>query len=448
VLSPQTRGVRARTVALVAAASTLQLAASVSAAVVLSSRPWPGLGPVLRGRAVSAVVDAPQGRVAAVRALLDARAGALRDRDRSAWLATVDPSNRSFVQRQAALFDALADTPIAGWSYQLDPTAGPPARLRLDRRRGRHWWAPGVTVTYRIGGFDRVPTVEPQRLTFVPRAGRWLLAADDDFAPAGLDSTRGIWDGGRVSVVLGRRSIVLGHAASQPLMRVIAAGLDDAVPRVTAVWGHGWSQRVVALVPSSPAELARVVGGRGDYSQIAAVATAELADSESGYHPVGDRVVINPTTFGELGQLGRRVVLTHEVTHVATRAATGDAAPAWLVEGFADYIGYLGVPLPLRLTAAELQEDVRRGRAPTALPTDRDYDGGNPELAQVYEQGWLAVSLLAERHGRAGLLQLYRQAGQTGAPSSAVDDAMQRLWGTDLATFTDDWRRDVSARLR
>jgi hypothetical protein len=217
---------------------------------------------------------------------------------------------------------------------------------------------------------------------------------------------------------------------------------------VTSVWGANWSQRLVVLVPSTQAELNRIIGGSGDFSQIAAVATAELRDSGNGYHPVGDRIVINPPTFAKLGTLGRRVVLTHEVAHVATRAASGPEAPAWLVEGFADYVGYRGVRVPYSASASELRSAVRRGDVPAALPTEHDFEGDNKDLAKVYEEAWLAVTLIAEQHGRDGLLRFYREVGRADARPTAVNDAFRRLWGTSVATFTAQWRHDLVTRLR
>lgn len=425
----------------------VQLAAGVvGVAAVRLQDDRRGTPSAVRGRVVPGV--ALEERERAVRALLDVRATAIRDRDRAAWLSTVDPSNQEFHARQAALFDALAEVPLSDWTYRLDADSSSPANAGLDAKRGPGWWAPSVTLTYRITGYDDTPTIEPQRLTFLPRGGAWFLAADDDFADIGRDTTRGLWDSGRVVVVRGRSSIVLGHPSSRSLMRRVVTSLDAAIPRVTSVWGQRWGQRVVAIVPSTQKELTRIVGGAADYSRIAAVATAELRDSGTGYHPVGDRVVINPPTFAKLGALGRRVVLTHEVTHVATRAASGPAVPAWLVEGFADYVGYRGVQVPYSASAAELRSAVRRGRAPVALPTEKDFAGNNEDLALVYEQAWLAVTLLAEQHGRDGLLRFYREVGRTDARPAAVNDAFRRLWGSSLAEFTQQWRRDLVTRLR
>ena len=61
---------------------------------------------------------------------------------------------------------------------------------------------------------------------------------------------------------------------------------------------------------------------------------------------------------------------------------------------------------------------------------------------------WLAVSLLAEQHGRDGLLRFYRLVGRPGAAPTAVNDAFRQMWGSSLAEFTAQWRRDLMTRLR
>ena len=374
-------------------------------------------------------------RTAAVRAVLDERAKAVATRDRDRWLATVDPDARVFRDRQARLFDNLRSVPVQDWHYDLDPLSAKPPNAHLDVTRGPGWWAPGVTLRYRLAGFDTAPTAEPQHLTFVPRDGRWYLAADDDFTDR---TTRGLWDSGPVVVVRGTSSLVLGHRSSRGLMRTIAAGIDAAVPRVTKVWGSDWARKVVVLVPASQDELEALVGG-SDYDRIAAVATAEL----TGTRAVGDRILVNPPNFAKLGSLGRRVVLTHEVTHVATRAATAPGTPTWLVEGFADSVGYVGVQLPYRVSAQELRAQVRRGRVPKQLPTDSDFAGSNTDLAQVYEQAWLAATLLGRTYGEEALVRFYKEVGG----GRTTDAAFRALLGTDTAAFTRAWRRDLTQRL-
>jgi len=382
-----------------------------------------------------------------VRRLLTARAAAVLGRDRTAFLATVDPKAKSLRARQAAMFDALAAVPLGIWDYRLDPRTGRAADAALDARYGRgQWWAPSVTLSYGLAGFDDSPTVDEHHLTFVRRDGRWLLGADDDFDAVGGITPRALWERGSVVAVRQPGVLALGHVDSATL-RNVASLASAAIPRVTEVWGEQWGKRVVVIVPSSGAEMASLIDSTQDFSQIAAVATAEVSEASDG--DATERILVNPETFGKLGQLGRRVVLTHEVTHVAARRATGPAVPAWLAEGLADYVGYKQVKVPLSVAAKNLRRDVRDGRLPTALPTDEAFDGGNPALAQAYEQSWLAVRLLVERYGEAELLAFYRAVGASeGSDRSVVlSTELRDAFGIDDARLTADWRAALQRQL-
>ncbi len=426
---------RRPSVRLVALAAAGQLVASVSTAVVLQHSTTTTVT-LTRGRLVPAFADtarAKSDRVDAVRALLHQRAAAVLAHDRVSLLDTIDPAATALRVRQTRLLDALRDVPLSVWTYDLDPTHARPADRALDRRYGT-WWAPDVSLHYALAGFDAAPTERQQGLTFVRRAGRWYLAADDDFRSH--KTAYELWDGGSVVVARGASTLVLAHPDNGELVRLLLSETDAAVPRVTAVWGQRWAQRVVLVVPANEAELRRLLPDIGDLSQIAALATAELTHRGSGYHPVGDRVLIDPPNFARLGALGRRVVLTHEVTHVASRDATGPAVPTWLVEGLADYVGYRGLGVPLSTSAGELGADVRAGRLPTRLPADQAFAGSDPALAQVYEQSWLAVVLLVRSYGEPALLRLYRTVG-AGHP---LAQAMMMQLHTTEAAFTVAWR--------
>ena len=389
-------------------------------------------------------------REQAVRDLLEIRADAVLARDRAAFLSVVDPTATEFLERQGRLFDALAEVPLSVWYYDLDASRAQGASADLDRRYGAgRWWAPDLALRYALAGIDRDPAYERHVLTFVERDGRWLLASDDDFADRGGRTARNLWDTGPVVAVRGKASLVLGRPGDRPLLGRLAAAADAAVPRVTRVWGEGWQQAVAVLVPGSQAELGELLAKPGELSQIAAVATAELLDRSGRTTAVGDRIILNPPNFEGLGRVGRQVVLTHEVTHVATRQASGPAMPAWLVEGFADYVGYLETDVALPVAARELRADVRAGRLPAALPGDDDFRGDNPALAQAYEQSWLAVVLLVELYGEEALLRFYRELGasEVAPPSAALEKAFADVLGTETAAFTAAWRDLLQRRL-
>ena len=387
-------------------------------------------------------------RTSALLDLLHARAAAVLQHDRASYLATVDPQQPAFVAAQAREYDAIDAVPVATWSYDFDPTSPQLASARTGRYGAATWAPRRFTLKYEIRGFDSSPTSLRLYPTFVHRAQGWFIASFSDFADAGGRSDVDIWSFGAVRTASARGVLVLGHPSSGALMRQVAEEASAAIPRVSAVWGRDWPRRVVVLVPSSQRELARLVDDSSDLSQIAAVASAEVQDCPGPPNPVGYRVAINPRNWGKLSSLGRRVVLTHELTHVATRAVTGSCTPTWLVEGFADYVGYLGTGVPTSVVAQELMSDVRAGRVPRQLPADTDFDGANKRLAQAYEGAWMATHLIVSRWGQGALVRLYRAVGSSSEdPSAAVDDAMTSILHVSYARFLADWRSYLRTQL-
>ena len=221
---------------------------------------------------------------------------------------------------------------------------------------------------------------------------------------------------------------------SLALRHVVAATVDMAVDRVAALWGSGWSRQVLVIVPSSQQQASQLLGPGVDLAPFAAVATA-------------DRVIVNPRTFVTLNQVGRELVLTHEVMHLASRAATGSCSPLWLVEGLADYAGYQQLAVPRSLAAEQVRRQLQSGRRITALPARADFSGSNPSLAATYEQAWLAVLYLVERFGQPRLLALYRTLGRAQS-SLAAEQAFTAVLGLTPVAFEQDWVAHLPGQLR
>jgi hypothetical protein len=241
---------------------------------------------------------------------------------------------------------------------------------------------------------------------------------------------------------------VLAHPDRAALLPTYVQAVDDAVPAVTAAWGTGWSRRVALLLPDSQSEMASLVGEQFALGAIAAVAIADYADARTGVAR-GQRVVINPANLSRLNALSRRIVLRHEITHIASRGVTSDAMPTWLIEGFADYVGYGGTGLPASLVARDLRAEIRDGTWSGALPPDRGFRGDAPDLAAAYEAGWTACRFIAARVGTAGLVRLYRLVGadRAAGETAAVDAALRRMLHVTYAGFVAQWRRSVRAEL-
>ncbi|MFF3905218.1 hypothetical protein ACFYZJ_04270 [Streptomyces sp. NPDC001848] len=370
---------------------------------------------------------APAGNgTAAVRQVLDRRAAAVLDGDRSAFLGTQTRA------AGAAGFDNLRAVPLAAWSYRVTAL-----HLTGDRATA------DAELRYRVRGYDRAPVTAARSLRLTRIGGRWYVASDE---PA-WKAARQLWDQGAVEAVRGAHSLVLGVGQPRDTLREYARLADRAVPAVTGAWGTGWPGRVVVLVPTSLQGMAALLGAPASrYRGIAAVTTGEVGGS--GTAPA-DRITVNPDAYAILGDLGKQVVLTHETTHVATRRHTTAATPLWLSEGYADWVGYRGTGRTPAEVAPELDRAVGLGHAPSALPQDSDFafSGDAGKLAQAYESGWMACRMIADRWGEARLNDFYRAVGDHAGREGAVENALRTVLGTSPEAFTQQWRAYLRSQL-
>jgi hypothetical protein len=400
----------------------------------------PPSGPAAPAGSAAPAVDS------GARRLLDQRAAAVLHHDRAAFLAGIDPRATGFLAEQRRMFGNLADVPLATWSYRLVSDHAFPLPPAADGTRRA---AAEVRLRYRLSGYDAEPVVSAAFLTLARRGGRWYVAGDDDGAASGRHTDVQLWDQGRVTVVRGAHSLVLGLGPGASL-RAYAADADRAVPEAVHAWGNGWPGKVVVEAPASLAQMAALLGGTPDgYREIAAVTTGEpgtTAAGTSGRGPVrapADRVIINPEAFGGLSGFGRQVVLTHETAHVATRSSTNGHTPLWLSEGIADWVAYRTSGRGARQIAPELAADAAAGRLPSALPDTDDFGTTADRLAQAYEGGWLACRMIADQWSPEQLTGFYRAVAEGGG----LDSRLRSSLGLTLTEFTARWRDYVAREL-
>ncbi len=358
-----------------------------------------------------------------VRRLLDRRAEAVLERDPVAYRATGGPT---------AAYDRLRDVPLKSWTYRLKDFERDGARATAT-----------ADLSYRVAGYDRAPLTAERTLSLQRRDGRWQITAERPAAKA----SEQLWDQGRVDAVRGTHSLILGVGRERAELRRYAELADRAVPAVRDAWRGDWPGKVVVLVPKSLDNMADLLGAPASgYQGIAAVTTGEAGGS--GRTPA-DRIVVNPDAYGVLGELGKQVVLTHETTHVATRARTSRATPLWLSEGFADWVGYRGTDRTPHQAAPELRRAVVDGRLPAALPADDafGFSGDAAGLARAYEGSWLACRMIAEEWGEEKLRAFYEAVGRHRQRAGAVEGALRDVLGTTGEDFTGRWRAYVREEL-
>ncbi|MFI7589486.1 peptidase MA family metallohydrolase [Spongisporangium articulatum] len=391
---------------------------------------------VVHGQPVAAPVTTPPTSagaprealdVAAVDALLATRARAVSDDDRAAWAGTVAPVAQPL---QGQVFDRLRVLRPVRWTYTRvgEPVRAGATRMRVD-----------VRLTYELA--DGGPTVtRPQTWVLQLDGGPKVLSTASTATPDLWDLTPVVRRTANARTDTGDARCTVVAAASR---RPVATQLVDLCPDVLdtvqkAVRAPGADRAPVTLVvPQDVGQLATLLG-RTDPAGLDRTAAITVGVA----HQPAEAVLINPEAFGQLRAVGRRVVLTHELVHVATRAveAGGTATvPTWLDEGTADEIAYAATDLDAETIAGPVLDQARAGRYPTRLPTSAAFDatGAAPDLA--YAQAWSAADTIEADKGVAGLLKVHRLV----AGGTSLDAALQQVLGTGTAGFVSMWQQHL-----
>lgn len=391
-------------------------------------------------------------RRAGVDELLGRWATALRSADHRALRELIDPAaDPHLVDAQLARADEMADVDFDSFEYVIvdKPEIPVPPQIAAGVD-ATDLWAPDVELRYAIAGSDAAPATLPVAVVVTRHGDRWSLLSDTALDEYGRRTHRAPWDFGPVVTATvaapsgsGEVSTILGHPDRRSEIDALAAQLTTAVPAVTDMWGTDWARRAVIFVASTPQEFDGLVsGGRGTTDPSLAAAT--ITDPfELGAEPTGQRIVFGPRAAQEFTESSRETVLRHELTHVAARSVTGEGAPLWLLEGFADYTAYRDRGFDVARIAPTLCAVVRDHGAPTVLPNDAAFGSGAATSALAYESAWSVAAYVAQRYSEASLLEMYRALAVGPLDPTVLDDTLQRLFGVTARTFVADWGAQV-----
>ncbi len=296
-------------------------------------------------------------------------------------------------------------------------------------------WQGAVDMTWRFDGFDAEPVHEEVLVAFQLEQGD---ARGTEAGTVGITSFGGgdrrspLWLSGPLEVRRSDRSLVLA-AGSAEQADLVAERADAAVPVVQRVLPQ-WPGRLVVEVPASDEGLAAALAAEpGTYADIAAVSASVdgTLTPDSEVH-----VFVNPTVYDGLEEVGGQVVMSHEATHVATRAPLTAGVPLWLLEGFADYVALHDVDLPFSTTAGQIIAQVHRDGAPDHLPGQTEFETAT-HLGAAYESAWIACLVLADESGQDALVRLYEQVSR----GRDLADRLRVLFGLTEAELTARWQR-------
>ena len=229
------------------------------------------------------------------------------------------------------------------------------------------------------------------------------------------------------------RMISRGGASSDALLGRVAGELGAAVDAVDRFGGTDWGstsgERIEVVAAASDQQF--VAEGRLDpqreWPDIAAVAVADDLDPV-GRRASGQRIVLAPGA-ASMSDEALRIVLRHELFHLAARADTAPDAPRWLTEGVADFVARPPESLPPGAAAT---------MAAAGLPTDAALDAAaGPARALGYDRAWWFARFVADVYGVDALRRLYLLA--CGHGHADLPNAVRQALGTDMNRLENRW---------
>jgi hypothetical protein len=282
------------------------------------------------------------------------------------------------------------------------------------------------------------PDSDLSRVDLVIRAteqGLVLEPTTDSPAPLWLTEPRMVRRGTGSVMVLG--------APEHDLARILSDA-RRARRDVRRAWPT-WDGRLVVEVASSQQRLAAALGRPAAAYDGIAAATSSSDGTRGATTPV--HVFVNPLVYAGMSAPAARIVMTHEVVHVATRAPV-TSVPLWWAEGVAEYVGFAAVTAQVgrRLESAATQDllaRVARRGPPRRLPGTSAFAGPGRDAA--YASARLAVTVLADLGGRSdgsSPLALSRFQALLAAGTD-VDQALRGVFGIDRDAFVRRWRAEL-----
>jgi hypothetical protein len=228
------------------------------------------------------------------------------------------------------------------------------------------------------------------------------------------------------------RLISLGGADTDAVLTRVGADIGIAVDAVERFWGTDWEREIVVVATDSDArfvEQARL-DPRRRWTDIAAVAVADEVDT-TRRTASGQRIVLAPGAAA-MTDSALRIVLAHELFHLAARADTALDAPRWITEGVADFVARPPTGVPAGTSAV--------------LPSDAALEAAGPDRSAAYDRAWWFARFVADTGGTEALRRLY--AAACGPGHSDPTTAVRQVLGTDTAGVNLRWSRWLTQEQR
>ena len=295
------------------------------------------------------------------------------------------------------------------------------------RRFGPSAWAAEVSASYRLP-FDPGPTEMTIAMVFTLTKGKAVIASI-----GGHGDRSALWLDGPTTIAIKPRLVVIDTV---PSSLETYLGLGEFALKTVAQVLPRWRGTLVIEVPQSQDQLDDVLQTPAQQlADIAAVTTTSDGTLTNG-SPI--HIFANPDVFDTMTQVGARVVMSHEATHVATEGPL-TTMPTWMLEGFADFVALDHAGIPVQRAAHQIIARMAKEGIPTHLPTSEDLAPTAGGLGATYEEAWLAWRYIGLTYGEAKAVALY-YAVKNGA---SVTKAFATVLGTTEEAFVQGWRANL-----
>jgi len=377
--------------------------------------------------------------------LLDARAEAIRTRDRAAFAATLASTSSPFGRRQLRLFDNLDAVPLA--AYRLEARWDAYGDLARPSDAARYPDAtrvllPLTKLIYRLDGPDRRDVHQDAFFTFVEQRGEWAIANDADVADLGFYTARNLWDTGPVSVTTTGNFTVVTPACPEEYCGVAPVVLPAAARARRAVlryWRRPWPKKVAIVAPEDNDVLARIIEATYPVENYVAFAYWTVEEGE----PSGARIIVNAPRFATSSAERVEAILVHELMHLAALPSSGPFVPNFVEEGLAQYVAYDADPSAVAIADAA-------ARAGAEVPPNYRFFLGDPRVVyDSYLESLSAIAYFIERWGFRTFERFYARLGRVGAGAGTarfhLDGALEATIGMRLRGFERAWASSIGA---
>lgn len=390
----------------------------------------------------SAGADPPQIEVVPeeINSLLAMYSRAYRDHDPALLDATVGPG---LIETEKKALVNASDVPFTDFRIRTTTLySGDLATERVKARyRGRDTKTYHVIEESKIG--DETDAFrEDGAFTFVREPARegfdgWRLVSKSDMAPLGFFSPHHLWDEGKVSVLKSDRFILLTHPDVAESMKPVLDIAERSYNRADDFWPGPQRDVYVMVVPSTTAELARIMHATIDLSKFVAFVAAG-SDRDDGWEPTGPRMFVHLDHLRNYSEAGKLEILSHELIHAMTRDVSGPHIPTWVEEGLANLGGGSG-----RASLA------REASVPPDFPSqERFVSGPVRQIQATYDQSQVAIELLVDEFGKEALAAFYAELGSrrlvTGTEDFHTRDAVAKSVEWTYDEWVAAWRKALS----